>query len=744
MNKNANNRDIKRRLIALLTIAVFVFVMGFCPVSTVVAADTDQPETVESTEAVNGDEVQGDEVLDDETTGDEANPEEGTEEVPAKAEPNLPNKGTGLHDIKEIKERLSIESKKTPAEEKKSEKKSSKLASKYDPRNEAWFKNNVDVLDQGETETCWAQAAATVAQTCYLHELKENGQSITQQYDLSAMGFAYNFYKRQAYPKYGYTGKDKNNPGKRYNYLTNGGNGYLSAQAMAGWMGMHARSSGDYPSTYNDILKLENAVFVPDTYYSYDDIYNLNIDATKEAIDKYGAVMAALYYDDAYIADDDMSYYCDYDQNYDWYYSWGDINHIVSIVGWDDNYSKSNFDAGYELPDIDGAWIVQNSWGTDLHDRGYFYVSYYDWSFQNAVALDMQPANTYDCNYHYDGNATASYRSFKLKSDCANVFTVPNDDKRHTVKAVGLTSWNDTTTEYSVKIYRKVKSTPTTGKLAASFNVTTDNPGCYTFKLSDAGVAPVKLNTGEKFAVVIRALSTGSADKNKMWMGYEKKGSYKWITFASTGKSKTSYYKVAGTKKWKNLYKSNKSASFRIKAFTTTEDRISLSSASVTLPQYSFDYTGKTIKPEPTVVLNGKTLVRNEDYTVSYSKNKYPGTATVKVAGIGLYKGSVSKSFKIAPVNNFRQTVATTSSITLEWDRSPGVSGYKIYRLKSGKFTLIKTISKGSTVKFTEKKLKADKEYQYKIRTFKKVSRKTYNGPISNAIIVRTEAIPEP
>ncbi len=65
-------------------------------------------------------------------------------------------------------------------------------------------------------------------------------------------------------------------------------------------------------------------------------------------------------------------------------------NHVVCIVGWDDNYSRENFNPLYQPP-ADGAWIAKNSWGvqTDPDDEdsgwgidgtGYFYLSYYDQS----------------------------------------------------------------------------------------------------------------------------------------------------------------------------------------------------------------------------------------------------------------------------------------------------------------------------------------------------------------------------
>ncbi|MCQ2528011.1 MAG: DUF4214 domain-containing protein [Saccharofermentans sp.] len=58
-------------------------------------------------------------------------------------------------------------------------------------------------------------------------------------------------------------------------------------------------------------------------------------------------------------------------------------------------------------------------------------------------------------------------------------------------------------------------------------------------------------------------------------------------------------------------------------------------------------YTGSAIEPEVKVTFNGSSLTKGTDYTVAYSNNTAVGTATVKVTGIGLYSGDISKTFKI-------------------------------------------------------------------------------------------------
>ena len=72
------------------------------------------------------------------------------------------------------------------------------------------------------------------------------------------------------------------------------------------------------------------------------------------------------------------------------------LNHAVTVVGWDDAYSKENFLEGKQPP-ADGAWLVKNSWGAGSEDSpnwgdwgidedgdgvgdGCFWLSYYDMS----------------------------------------------------------------------------------------------------------------------------------------------------------------------------------------------------------------------------------------------------------------------------------------------------------------------------------------------------------------------------
>lgn len=59
-------------------------------------------------------------------------------------------------------------------------------------------------------------------------------------------------------------------------------------------------------------------------------------------------------------------------------------------------------------------------------------------------------------------------------------------------------------------------------------------------------------------------------------------------------------------------------------------------------------YTKKAITPAVSVMLYGKKLTKNKDYTLRYSNNVKRGTATITITGIGNYTGSTQVYFTIA------------------------------------------------------------------------------------------------
>lgn len=97
----------------------------------------------------------------------------------------------------------------------------------------------------------------------------------------------------------------------------------------------------------------------------------------------------------------------------------------------------------------------------------------------------------------------------------------------------------------------------------------------------------------------------------------------------------TAYVTVIGT----GSYSGSKSAFFRIVAPSVANATVSSISDQA--------YTGNAICPTITVLADGILLREGTDYTVSYSNNVNPGTATVLITGIGSYSGSKTVTFRI-------------------------------------------------------------------------------------------------
>lgn len=153
-------------------------------------------------------------------------------------------------------------------------------------------------------------------------------------------------------------------------------------------------------------------------------------------------------------------------------------------------------------------------------------------------------------------------------------------------------------------------------------------------------------------------------------------------------------------------------------------------------------YTGKAILPALTVTNGTAKMSVNKDYTVTYSANKNPGKAKAVIKGTGNYTGSKTVYFYIAPAKAQLASATSTSakSMKLKWKKDSKATGYEIYYATKANFSKssrkVVTISKNKTTSKTIKKLKSNKTYYVKIRSYKKVGSKKIYGDWSNTLRV--------
>lgn len=184
-------------------------------------------------------------------------------------------------------------------------------------------------------------------------------------------------------------------------------------------------------------------------------------------------------------------------------------NHAVTIVGWDDNFSKDNFLDGNK-PANDGAYIVLNSYGKEFGKNGYFYVSYDDFGIEQSMVeineIKEESSNAVKYTYQYDelgGNIGIAGEVGKPMY-AANVFKKKDTSHTENLSEIGVTLLEAD----GIEVYVNPNDDDISKcKLVATY--TGDNAldsGYHVLKLS----SPIEL-TGEKFVIKIKYINTEGA-----------------------------------------------------------------------------------------------------------------------------------------------------------------------------------------------------------------------------------------
>lgn len=191
------------------------------------------------------------------------------------------------------------------------------------------------------------------------------------------------------------------------------------------------------------------------------------------------------------------------------------ITHAVTIVGWDDDYSKDNFIEGHQ-PENDGAWIVKNSWGSvdaefphtnpegwGVDGSGYFYLSYYDTSLALPESFEYKTdsygkgADYYLINqYDYLPSSGVSNVVMSERASMANVFEA---EESQTVRSLSCeTASPGSTVTYQLYLLNEAYSTPQDGTLLAEFSETYQYGGYHRTQLDESFL----IAKGQSFSVV--------------------------------------------------------------------------------------------------------------------------------------------------------------------------------------------------------------------------------------------------
>lgn len=443
----------------------------------------------------------------------------------------------------------------------------SSIPAKFDLRDWGWI---TPVRDQGMMGCCWAFSTTAAMESAILRYLGiDMDISENNVVDVSLK-----------YSRYGAT--------KAYE----GGNFHIGANYALSWLGVF---SSEYDS-YDELGKISPIIAV-DSSIHFQDMVTIracknasDINHVKEALLKYGALAVT------YFATQSKPYYnsntgAQYCNN-----ASAKKNHGVTLIGWDDSYSKDNF---LITPPGDGAWIFKNSWGEKSGVDGYYYISYYDTTFlrEDAYALVFYNDIIYNKNYQYDLQGYFSY--LDESNEYRNNFVAIDDDL---IAAVG-TYFNDTGVNYTVEIYVNDELRHVQSGLSPF-------AGYHTIKLDS--YIPIK--KGEEFTVKIKSNAIPVLTSSRQ---HYVEGS--------------SEYLYDGT--WKDV--SGQGFICCIKAYTVADDTKIINNKNI-----SVDYDGGSYFSVKVVTANGhavgagakvKFTINGKTSTVKTDKN---GIAKIKIVDI--------------------------------------------------------------------------------------------------------------
>ena len=229
-------------------------------------------------------------------------------------------------------------------------------------------------------------------------------------------------------------------------------------------------------------------------------------------------------------------------------------NHAITIVGWDDDFSKDNFTT---KPEIDGAWIVRDAQSEAFGDKGYFYVSFQSVSMGENPYVFTEVIEPQYSIYQHDELAFTGFReginfATDEKDVLFNRYKAVSDSK---IDKVGFYTTKKNA-EYEVYLIPDFNSFATDAKdlgedeaeefykMVQQYKVLSgiaDNAGYHTLDIpADEAIG---LTKGKDFAVGIWTRNSDAEDPNHKYdMVVEEKNIMGQGKNAKVGKKETYIY----------------------------------------------------------------------------------------------------------------------------------------------------------------------------------------------------------
>lgn len=479
------------------------------------------------------------------------------------------------------------------------------------------------IRNQGGYGVCWAFSTISLLEINLL-----KNKLVSDDIDLSEFHLVNFTYNNVTDPLGGSAGDTTTFLRSSNSVTQNGGDIRMAFNSLMDWEGAvdetlvpyTAEVAGTINTTgLSDDLARKNTKIHLQNYYK---VNMTNQTDVKQAITDYGALSISYY---AYGGSSSNKYYNSSTAGYYCYDSNTGTNHAVTVVGWDDNYSKDNFPTE---PEGDGAWIVRNSWGSYFGENGYFYLSYYDKSTKvEGYAVEAQTSDNYDNNYQYDGTGWFSYMGYSGyggTNKYANVFTAKaNESKAENIEAVSFEDYSSAGCKYNISIYTNLTdvSDPESGTLECTQSGQTTFDGAYTIKLNN----PVYVEDGTTFSVVVELISSTN---NGPYMVSDTTYNGSWFNCESAALENQSYIYRPYDRSWVD-YGKRENKNFRIKAYTDNSDIKTVAVESVSL-----DKTEAVLKEKETVKLNATVLPENADNKNVHFTSDNDAVATVDDNGL--------------------------------------------------------------------------------------------------------------